>query len=393
MTTPSPTLPADPLASPAVADAGTPQERVLLHMPVDIRSAALGVIAVLGVVFMLRWASAVFIPVMLGLVFSYALSPLVNRMARWRIPRGVAAGVLIVGILGGFVGTAYSLSDDASALVSSLPDATKKLRRALQPPGPKQPSAIETVQKAATELQEAAEASGGSSAAPRGVTRVQIERPKFNVQDYLWSGGIGVVTFIGQTIVICLITFFLVASGDSFRRKLVKMSGPTIAKRKITVQVLDEINAQIQRYLLVQVFTSALVGVATGLVFMMLKLEHAAVWGVVAAVLNLIPYVGSIAVTLAASLVAFLQFGTIDGALAVGGSSLIIQSIEGYLVTPWLTSRASRMSPVVVFVGVLAWGWLWGVWGLLLGIPILMAVKAVCDRVDDLKPFGELLGD
>ena len=370
-----------------------PQQRMLLHMPVDIRSAALGVIAVLGVVFMLRWASAVFIPVMLGLVFSYALSPLVNRMARWRIPRGVAAGVLIVGILGGFVGTAYSLSDDASALVSSLPDATKKLRRALQPPGPKQPSAIETVQKAATELQEAAEASGGSSAAPRGVTRVQIERPKFNVQDYLWSGGIGVVTFIGQTIVICLITFFLVASGDSFRRKLVKMSGPTIAKRKITVQVLDEINAQIQRYLLVQVFTSALVGVATGLVFMMLKLEHAAVWGVVAAVLNLIPYVGSIAVTLAASLVAFLQFGTIDGALAVGGSSLIIQSIEGYLVTPWLTSRASRMSPVVVFVGVLAWGWLWGVWGLLLGIPILMAVKAVCDRVDDLKPFGELLGD
>ena len=104
-------------------------------------------------------------------------------------------------------------------------------------------------------------------------------------------------------------------------------------------------------------------------------------------------YVGTVIIAGASAMVAFLQFGTINMALLVGGASLLIHAITGNLLTPWLTSRASRMSPVAVFVGMLAWGWLWGVWGLLLGIPILMMVKAVCDRVDDLKPIGEFLGN
>jgi len=158
------------------------------------------------------------------------------------------------------------------------------------------------------------------------------------------------------------------------------------------VQALDEISEQVQRYLLVQLLLSAVVGVTTGVVFWALGVQYAAVWGAAAAVLNLVPYVGSIAVTAAAALVAFLQFGTLNMALAVGGASLLINLVEGNLLMPWLTSKASSMSPVVIFVGVLFWGWLWGLWGLLLGIPIMMAIKAVCDRVDDLKPVGELLG-
>jgi predicted PurR-regulated permease PerM len=166
-----------------------------------------------------------------------------------------------------------------------------------------------------------------------------------------------------------------------------------LTNKKITVQALDEITAQIQRYLLVQLLASFVVGVTTGLAFWALGLQHAAVWGFAAGVLNLIPYIGNVIVTGAAALVAFLQFGEVNMALAVAGISLIINTIEGNLMVPWLTSKASRMNPVAVFIGVLAWGWLWGVWGLLLGIPILMVVKAVCDRVDDLKPVGEMLGN
>jgi predicted PurR-regulated permease PerM len=160
----------------------------------------------------------------------------------------------------------------------------------------------------------------------------------------------------------------------------------------LTVQALDEINAQIQRYLLVQLLASIGVGLATGIAFAMLGLKHAAVWGVAAGILNLVPYIGSFLVTGAATVVAFVQFGQVNPALAIGGVSLLINTVEGYLVVPWLTSKASRMNPVAVFIGVLAWGWLWGVWGLLLGIPIMMVIKAVCDRVDHLKPVGELLG-
>jgi len=149
---------------------------------------------------------------------------------------------------------------------------------------------------------------------------------------------------------------------------------------------------QIQRYLLVQTLISALVGFATWLAFLWLGMEHAAVWAIAAAVLNLMPYIGSLVVTAAAALVALMQFGSLDMAVIVAGVSIAIHIVSGYLLTPWLTSRTSRLGPVAVFVGVLAWGWLWGVWGLLLGVPILMIVKAACDRVDGLKPIGELLG-
>ena len=225
------------------------------------------------------------------------------------------------------------------------------------------------------------------------VQRVIVERQPFNIRDYLWSGTVGLMSALGQLMVVVFLTFFALASGNLLRDKLLRIAGTSLERRKVTTHVLDDITRQIQHYLLLQVFTSVLVGVATGLAYWALGLQNAAVWGVAAGVLNLAPYIGSALVTGASALVAFLQFGTLDMALAVGGASLVIHTIVGNLLTPWLTSRASSMSPVAVFVSVLAWGWLWGLWGLLLGIPVMMAVKAVCDRVEDLKAVGELLSD
>lgn len=365
--------------------------QVTLHMPVvDVRSMALVVLSVLAVLAVLKLASGFFIPLMLGLVFTYALSPVVDACARWRIPRAASAGVLILGLLAGSGGIAWSLADDANALIDSLPQAASKVREAVRKRASGQATPLDTVQKAATELQRAAE---GSSPAPsRGVQRVVVEKPRFDLRDHLWTGTLGLAALAGQLVLVTFLTFFLLVSGDTFRRKLVKITGPGLANKKLAVQALDEINAQMQRYLLVQLLASVAVGVATGIAFAMIGVKHAAVWGVAAGVLNLVPYVGSILVTIAAMVVAFLQFGELNPALAVAGVSLLINVVEGYLLVPWATSKASRMNPVAVFIGVLAWGWLWGVWGLLLGIPILMAVKAVCDRVDDLKPVGELLG-
>ena len=219
-----------------------------------------------------------------------------------------------------------------------------------------------------------------------------VEKPAFDIRDHLWTGTIGLASVVGQITLVTFLTYFLLLSGDTFRRKLVKITGPNLSQKKLTVQALDEINVQIQRYLLVQLLASVGVGIATGVAFALLGLKHAAVWGVAAGVLNLVPYIGSILVTIAAALVAFMQSGEIELPLYVTVASLLINTVEGNLLVPWLTSRASRMNAVSVFIGVLFWGWLWGVWGLLLGIPIMMVVKAVCDRVDHLKPVGELLG-
>jgi predicted PurR-regulated permease PerM len=375
-----------PAAATAEAPRGPPRRKI------DVHSPPLLVLAILAGIYTLHWASAVFIPLLLGLMLSYALTPLVNRLVRWRLPRALAAALLMAAICGGAGALVYSLSDDAVKFVESLPATAQKLRRAVQRPRLAPTAAIDKVQKAAEELERAAQASTGEPHSKKGVTRVAIERPTFNVSEYLWSGTLGLVTLAGQGVMVIFIALFLLASGDTFRRKMVKLAGPTLTHKRVTVQALDEISEQIQRYLLVQILTSAVVGVATWLAFLWIGLEQAALWGLAAAVTNMVPYVGAVLIAGGAALAAFLQFGAIDMALLVVGVSTVLQSLVDYLLLPWLTSKASRLNPVAVFVGVLAWGWLWGLWGLLLGVPILMAVKTVCDRVDDLKPVGELLG-
>lgn len=365
---------------------------LMLHMPVDVRNLSLALLALFASLALLHWASSVFIPIMLSLLLTTALRPIVEALHRYRMPRWLSAGVLLISIVAGLASAAWSLSDGAAQLVDSLPVAAKKVRDNLRArTGTTSP--LDTVQKAASQIEQAANENTSTNPPRRGVQRVVVERPPFNVRDYLWSGTMGLMSALGQLTVVVFLSFFALASGNLFRNKLLRIAGTSLERRKITIHVLEDITNQIQRYLLVQVFTSVLVGVATGAAYWALGLENAAVWGVVAGVLNLAPYIGSALVTGASALVAFLQFGSLDMALAIGGASLVIHTLVGNLLTPWLTSRTSRMSPVAVFVSVLAWGWLWGLWGLLLGIPVMMAVKAVCDRVEDLKAVGELLGD
>ncbi|QJC55475.1 Putative transport protein YhhT [Polaromonas vacuolata] len=363
----------------------------LIQLPMHVRSLSLLVMALFASLWVLQWARAVFIPLMLGLILSYALSPVINWLEQRRMPRWLSAALLLLTIFCSIGSSAYVLSDEAGSLINAIPAATQKFTHALKDRPNKSEGTLATMQKAATQLEQATQDASPITTS-KGAMRVVVESPRFKITDYLWTSTLGFAQFAGQFTVVVFLTYFLMVSGDTFRRKLIKLTGTSRARKKITLQVLDEITGQIQRYLQVQLFTSALVGLLTGLALALIGLENAVVWGVVAAVLNLVPYIGSLAMAAASSLIGFLQFGSINMALLVGGASLFIHAIIGNLITPWLTSRASRMNPVAVFVGLLSWGWLWGVWGLLLGIPILMIVKAICDRVDELKPVGEFLG-
>lgn len=370
-----------------------PRERLLLHMPVDVRSASLVVLAVLASVFALQWGQAVFIPLMLSLLLTYALSPLVELLHRWKLPRWIGAGLILMGLFGGLGWTGYSLSGSATQLLDSLPVAAQKLGQAMRRDKGASATPLDNVQQAAAQLEKAAEENSARVASRKGVARVIIERPSFNVRDYLLSGTVGLLSAMGQFTLVAFLTYFALCSGDTFRRKLIKITGSSLQRKKVTVHVLDDITRNIERYLLVQILVSAIVGVATGLAFWAIGMENAAVWGIIAAVTNLIPYIGSVIVLAAAGLVAFLQFNSLQMGLVVAGISLGIHTIVGNLLMPWLTGRTSRMNPVAVFVGVIFWGWLWGIWGLLLGIPITMVIKSICDRVEDLQPIGELLGE
>lgn len=360
----------------------------------EAHSIPLMVLTVLAIIFVLDWAQVVFIPLALGVIVSYAISPLVTRLDRWHVPRVIGAATGLLLIAGGSGWMVYSLQDEAQGLIEILPDAAQKLRESVEKEWGTSKDTIEKVQKAAEQIEHvASDTAVPPPKVPRGVMRVQVEEPKFSIQDYLWNGTLGALSLLSLAVMVLFMSYFLLVSGDTFRRKLVKLSGPTLTKKRITVQMLDEINLHIQRYLLVQLFTSVLVGITTWLAFLWIGMDHAAVWGVTAAVLNLIPYLGAIVFTGATVLFAFLQFGTASMAFAVALISLVINSLEGYLLTPWLTGRAGHMNGVVVFAGILFWGWLWGAWGLLLGLPIMMVVKSACDRIEDFKAVGELMGD
>jgi len=378
--------------APEAAAKADPPDSVPALAPTDVRSLALTVLAIIAGVVMLRYAQAVIIPIVLGILISHALEPLVGSLERLRIARPLAAAIVLVTVVSAGGVMLYQLRYQATEIVEQLPEGARRLRRIIEGDRRSDDTAIEKVQKAATELERAANAAAPTPG-PGSAPRVQLEQAPFRVSQYLVWGSLSLFAGAMQVVMIMFLAFFLLASGDLYRRKLVKIAGPSLEKKKITLQILREIDYQIERFLIVQLFTSMVVGVATWLALRWIGFEQAAFWGLIAGVFNSIPYFGPVLVTGAIGVVAFLQFGEVRPILLAAGSAFVITTLEGMLLTPLLSSRAARMNAVAVFVGLLFWGWVWGVWGALLAVPMLMIVKAVCDRVEDLQPIGELLGD
>jgi predicted PurR-regulated permease PerM len=359
---------------------------------INIRSVALTVLALSATMVVLWWAQEVFIPIVLSVLISYALEPLVLGLMRAKLPRAAAAAIVVLALASGLGYTAWTLSDDAAKIVASLPEAAQKLRLSLRT-ARGEAGTIEQMQRAADELQKTADATAGPNPAPRGVQRVQVEQPAIDFREYLFWGSANVVAFAGQLVLVLFFVFFLLATGDLFKRKLVHIAGPSLEKKRITVHILNEINSQIERFLFVRVVTSVVVGIATYIAFTLFGLQQAGVWAILAGVFNTIPYFGPVIVAAGTAVVALMQFGTIAMMLYVSGVSLVITSLERWLLTPWLTSRTARTNEVAVFVALIFWGFVWGLWGTLLAVPMLVVVKAFCDRIEDLKPVGELLGE
>jgi predicted PurR-regulated permease PerM len=166
---------------------------------------------------------------------------------------------------------------------------------------------------------------------------------------------------------------------------------PTLSEKRLTLQILIEIERQIELFLLARAAISAVVGVAIWIAFRSVGLDNAGVWAVLAAVLFAIPVFGPLLIIVASTIAAFVQFGTAGSMALVAGLGVTIGMLEGNVLTPWLMSRMGEMNAVAVFISLLFWGWLWGIWGLLLAVPITAAIKAVCERVPNLAAFAELL--
>jgi predicted PurR-regulated permease PerM len=197
----------------------------------------------------------------------------------------------------------------------------------------------------------------------------------------------------GWATMVLFLTFFLLVGGDTFKRKLVRLTGPSLSNKKITVQILDDINQSIQKYLFMLVSTNVLVALLVWATFSMLGLENAGAWAVAAGLLHVIPYLGPGITAAATGMAAFMQFDSFSMAMVVSGATLAIATLVGTFVTTWMTGRIARMNSAAIFTSLLFWGWLWGVWGMLLAIPIVVIVKVVAQHVEQLQPVAELLGE
>jgi predicted PurR-regulated permease PerM len=359
-------------------------------MPRRARTIALSIVALSAAVFLLQLTASVLIPLVVSLLLFYALDPIVNRLVRWRVPRPSAALVVMLAFVGGIGAGGWVLWPQIDQVVDDIPEGAEQLRRELRGARGGDKSTLQRVQEAAKAIdQAAAEASSPPTRTP-GVTPVEVRQPT-RPSDWLWSGGVGMLTFVGQSLTVFFLSIFLLSEGDSFKRKFVRHL-QSRGSQRMTVKILNDIEQQIGRFITVTAGTSVLVGVATGFALWWLDVRHPAVWGLFAGVLNIVPYFGPLAVTAVLSAVGLLQFGTVGGALLVGAVTLTITSIEGMVLTPMLLSKTASLNHVAIFTAIAFWSWAWGAAGMLLGVPILMAFKAVCDHVDSLRAVADLLG-
>ena len=369
----------------------------VLQTSINVRSTSLAVLALLAVVGFFFVARAVLIPITIAVLASYALTPVVDWLKRTvRLPKALGAALTLALILAGLGVGIESLQSQAIQILDIVPRATEKFSTAIRRTALGPPGAVEKIRKAASEIEKAATAAATTPSSARAPVTSGVRTPEssagINIWDYVLMGTASALAGIGQLVVVIALVYFLLIAGDSFRRTLMRISGDTVSKKKITLQILDEIDSQIQRYLLVQLATSGLLGVVAWLVFVSIGLENAPFWGLLGGVLHLIPYAGPTAFVLLVGLVAYAQFESLQPVVLVVGSMLAVVGIIGLLLVPWLTQRVGRLNAVTVFVSLLVWGWLWGIWGLLLGVPIVMAINAVCERIEDLQPISEFLG-
>jgi predicted PurR-regulated permease PerM len=386
-------------AAPAVGQPVSAAETSLATLPasrisVDARGLALGILAALATVFALSWAQSFLVPLLLGIIAAYTLNPLVRWLEAVRVPRVIGTLIVMAGVIGALVLGTYALRGQMQTIIEQLPVAATKFATGLARMQIGQGGNIQKMQSAATEVEKATTQATGSSVVPRQpATHVIVDQPTFKLSNFLWESSMGALGAMGQAAMVVFLVFFLLLGGDTFKRKLVRLTGPSLSKRKITVNILDDINGSIQKYMLMFLTTNLLVGILAWIAFYWIGLDNSGAWAAAAGLLHIVPYLGPAVTAAATGMAAFMQFESFAMALLAAGASLGIATLVGTFVTTWMTGRIANMNSAAVFIALLFWGWLWGVWGMLLSIPIIVIVKVVSQHVEPLHPLAELLGD
>ena len=351
-------------------------------------SRSLMVLATVAVILVLYWGEPFFVPLLVALMISYALSPLVTALTVVVRHRAIAAALVVLSLVAMGGAAAWAWSDDIAAIWEKAPAAAKTVSRSIQKMSQKPGNPVAEVKKAAAEVERITNPTSAPASAPP-----PPPQPALSTWQVLTSVWKAVMIASSQVMVVLFMVFFMLASGDLFKRKIMAIAGDRLSEQKDALRTIDEIERQIRAYLGVLLIGNILVGIGVWLAFRWLDMEYAGLWGVAAGVLHTAPYFGPAIVAAASLIAAFVQFGDWTTAFVVAGSTIVVATLVGMVFSTWLASRTSRMNATAAFVGILFFGWMWNLWGVLLAIPILAIIKTICDRNPEWKVVSELLGD
>lgn len=368
----------EPDGGPNLASAGDESKLAgFLGGSADVRHVSLVILTVLAVLYTLHFASAFLLPIVVAILLNLLLSPSVRLLKKYlRIPVPLGAGIVIVVLLSVVGFGVYRLAPAASAWVARAPQSMATLQRRIQPLR----APVERVSEAAEKVEQATDMD-------KKTQEVEIKGPSLIQQVFG-----GTTAFLSTGLVVIFLTYFLLASGELFLQKLVAVL-PQLKDKKTAVRIVRETEAQVSVYLVVTTLINLGVGVATGAALALIGMPNPVLWGVVAAVLNFVPYIGGLVNTVILALAAFLTFEDTGQALMVPVVFTVINILEGNLITPFVLGRRMRLNTVAVFVGLVFWWYLWGITGAILAVPIMATIKIASDHIAPLAPISEFLAE
>lgn len=340
------------------------------------RSVATTAIAVGLVFYTLHFAATLLVPIAAAVLLSMLLAPAVQLLERLHVPRLFASAIVVLSVVGLLGAGLTALADPAKTWIERTGQRLQKLEQGFRATT----KAIEDIKKATDQLQDGAQAAAGAA-----VQDVRVARPALG--DLLLSATPHVVASILST---TILVYSLLVSGDVFLRKLVNVI-PTFRDKKRAVDIARQIETDISFYLLNFTFVNVGLGVAIAIVTALLGLPNPLLWGVLVAVLNFVPYVGAITSMAMLAMVGLQTFDSVPQALAAPAILVGLVAISAEVVTPYVLGRRLLLNPVAIFIAILLWGWLWGIVGVLLAVPLLASFKIICERVEPLHPVAEFL--
>jgi predicted PurR-regulated permease PerM len=345
---------------------------------VDVRAAALTGLFILACVYTLYLAEGLLLPIVLSVLLKFVFEPVVRSLRRVGITPPVSAALIVLTLLGTLTAGLLWLRDPAAEWVGRLPEALARLERTL-----------DSMRGPVDQLTEAAEQVEAMAGIDEGAAEEQPQEAAIPPLGQLVL--VGLWNLVASASIVLVLLYFLLASGDFFQGKVVKVL-PRLTDKKRAVEVARQIEEDVSHHLLtitlINLALGGLIAAALGLIGM----PNPMLWGLLSALLNYIPYLGPLIGAVIAGTAAFLHFEQPAQVLLVVGIFVAVTSLEGSLITPLVLGRRLALNPVAVFLNLFFWGWIWGTVGALIAVPMLVAFKALCDRVEPLAPVAEFLG-